>query len=159
MNFIVTAKRTEAHCKQKYISFIMQVSVKEKTSRVLLKKFLTGSLKVGWGPRSVFGFFLLYFRLLLTLLLSAQYVKIMWRNPTHINNTRGQLDSTFQQNSLHSPVSYCCLAFKRRDRNVRGPQTRSGCAFLQTCSQKSKYCQNCIHLLTQCTSLKRGSYF
>jgi len=47
MNFIVTSKRMKAYCKQKYISLIMQVSVKEKMLRILLKKFLMGSLKVG----------------------------------------------------------------------------------------------------------------
>jgi len=46
MNFIVTAKRMEAHCKQKFISIIMQVSVKEEMSRVSLKMFLIGSLEV-----------------------------------------------------------------------------------------------------------------
>jgi len=86
MNFIVTSKRMKAYCKQKYISLIMQVSVKEKMLRILLKKFLMGSLKVGWGPRRIFGFFLIFFRLLLLKrLLSAQYVQIMWRNATHLN--------------------------------------------------------------------------
>jgi len=36
----------EAHCKQKFISIIMQVSVKEEMSRVSLKMFLIGSLEV-----------------------------------------------------------------------------------------------------------------
>ena len=88
MNFIVTAKRTETHCKQKYISLIMQVSVKEEMSGVSLKKFLMGSWEVGWGTRSVVDFYLLFFRLLLlTILLSAQKVKMRWRNATHIKTT------------------------------------------------------------------------
>jgi len=47
MNCIVTTKRMEEHCKQKYISLITQVSVQEEMSRVSLKKFLMGSLEVG----------------------------------------------------------------------------------------------------------------
>jgi hypothetical protein len=47
MNFIVTAESMGVHCKQKYISLIMQVFVKEEMSRVSLKEFLMGSLGGG----------------------------------------------------------------------------------------------------------------
>jgi hypothetical protein len=47
MDFIVTAKRMETHCKKKNIELIMQVSVKEEKSRVSLEKFLTSILEVG----------------------------------------------------------------------------------------------------------------
>jgi len=46
MNFIVTAKRMEAHFKQKYILLIMQGSVKETNVASITEEVLNGQFEI-----------------------------------------------------------------------------------------------------------------